>query len=391
MQALVTHDTQQPVIPVTGHILIADDQESVLVALEMLLHRYGFSTAAVTHPASVLRALETEEFDAVLMDLNYTRDTVGGGEGLELVSQIRSRDSLLPLVVMTAWSSVELAVEAMQRGADDFVRKPWDNREIVQKLGDQLSRAKERRRRQRLSEQEMQDARAIHDGALPKQLPAIPGYEVAAFTQPLRCLGGDYYTVSRIDDRRTAVCIADAAGKGLPAALLMSSMQAATRSLLEQRMPPSALCARLNRILCDLMPIDKFVSYFYGILDNAENSLTYCNAGHNPPWLVHSDGTGFELESTGSVLGQFPHWAFEQKDLQINNGDALLLFTDGLVEACNAHEEPFGEQRLSSVARNNLTRSAEDLMRLLFGAVADYCGGHFQDDASLVVMKRSET
>jgi phosphoserine phosphatase RsbU/P len=391
MQALVTHDKQQPVVPGTGHILIADDQEHVLVALEMLLHRYGFSTAAVTHPLGVIRALETEEFDAVLMDLNYTRDTIGGGEGLELVSQIRSRDSLLPLVVMTAWSSVELAVEAMRRGASDFVRKPWDNREIVQKLGDQLSRAEERRRRQRLTEQEMQEARAIHDGALPKQLPVIPGYEFAASTQPLQCLGGDYYTVSRIDDRHTAVCIADAAGKGVPAALLMSSMQAVTRSLLEQRMTPSALCARLNSILCDLTPVDKFVSYFYAVLDNTENRLTYCNAGHNPPWLIHSDGREVELESTGSVLGQFPHWTFEQKDLQISNGDVLLLFTDGLVEACNAREEPFGEQRVSGVARSNLTRSADDLMRLLFGAVAGYCGGHFQDDASLIVMKRSES
>ncbi len=103
----------------TGRVLIADDQKHILDALQMLLSSCGFSTEAVTHPARVLRAVESRQFDAVLMDLNYTRDIIAGGEGLELVSQIRSMDRLLPVVVMTAWSSVELAVEAMRRGASD--------------------------------------------------------------------------------------------------------------------------------------------------------------------------------------------------------------------------------------------------------------------------------
>src|SRR5262249_37088831 len=100
-----------------GRVLIADDQQPVLFALQMLLSGSGFSTETVTHPSWVLRALETESFDAVIMDLNYTRDTIGGAEGLELVSKIRSLDKLLPVVVMTAWSSVDLAVDAMRRGA----------------------------------------------------------------------------------------------------------------------------------------------------------------------------------------------------------------------------------------------------------------------------------
>ena len=115
----------------TGRVLIADDQTHVLDALQMLLRGSGLATDAVTHPARVLRALETGQFDAVLMDLNYTRDTVGGGEGLELVSRIRSMYSLLPVVVMTAWSSVDLAVEAMRRGASDFIQKPWENQDLL--------------------------------------------------------------------------------------------------------------------------------------------------------------------------------------------------------------------------------------------------------------------
>src|SRR6185437_7317387 len=184
-------------------ILIADDQPHILVALEMLLRSSGFATEVVTDPGRVLRAIETEQFDAVLMDLNYTRGTVGGLEGLQLVSQLRALDSLLPVVVMTAWSSVDLAVEAMRRGASDFIQKPWENHELLQKLQSQLSVARAQRRAQRVREEELRDAREIQDSLLPKRLPDVAGYEIAAMTQPLKFVGGDYYNVVQISDRET--------------------------------------------------------------------------------------------------------------------------------------------------------------------------------------------
>jgi len=254
-----------------GRVLIADDQKHVLDALQMLLRGSGLATEAVTHPARVLRALETGRFDAVLIDLNYTRDTVGGGEGLELVSQIRSMDSVLPVVVMTAWSSVDLAVEAMRRGASDFIQKPWENRDLLQKLQNQLSLGRTQRWAQRQRDEELQEARKIQDSLLTKKLPAVVGYEMAAMTQPLRFVGGDYYSVVRISERHTVLCIADVAGKSLPAALLMSSLQATLKPLIWQRLAPRELCHRLNRILCDLTPVGKFISLFYAVLDSVDN------------------------------------------------------------------------------------------------------------------------
>ena len=252
-----------PVTPSeTGRVLIADDQMHVLDALQMLLRGGGLATEAVTHPARVLRTLKTGQFDAVLMDLNYARDAVSGGEGLELVSQIRSMDSLLPVVVMTGWSSVDLAVEAMRRGASDFIQKPWDNQDLLQKLQNQLSSARAQRREQWQRDEELQEAREIQDRLLPKKLPAVAGYEIAAITQPLRFVGGDYYSVVRISERHTVLCIADVAGKGLSAALLMSSLQAALKPLIGQRLAPRELCHRLNCILCDLTPVGKFISFF---------------------------------------------------------------------------------------------------------------------------------
>ena len=380
-----------PVTPSeTGRVLIADDQIHVLDALQMLLSGSGLATEAVTHPARVLRALKTGQFDAVLMDLNYARDTVSGGEGLELVSQIRSMDSLLPVVVMTAWSSVDLAVEAMRRGASDFIQKPWENQDLLQKLQNQLSSARARRQAQRRRDEELQEAREIQDRLLPKKLPAVAGYEIAAITQPLRFVGGDYYSVVRISERHTVLCIADVAGKGLSAALLMSSLQAALKPLIGQRLAPRELCHRLNRILGDLTPVGKFISFFYAVLDSVDNRLIYCNAGHNPPLLIRADGTSTALEAAGAVLGQFPQWLYEQSELQMRSGDKLLLFTDGLVEACNPDNEWFGEHNLIRIARENPSSNAEELMGLLMRAASQHSCEHFQDDVSLIVLKATE-
>jgi sigma-B regulation protein RsbU (phosphoserine phosphatase) len=370
-----------------GRVLVADDQPHVLEALQLLLKSHGYRTEAVNHPARVLQALQTGEFDVVLMDLNYTRDTTAGGEGLELVSQIRLIDENLPLVVMTAWSSVDLAVEAMRRGASDFVQKPWGNQQLLEKLETQVERCRSLRQAQRQRADELQDARAIQDNLLPKSIPQIKDYEIAGMTQPVRYVGGDYFNVVRISATLTVLCIADVAGKGMPAALLMSSLQAALKPLMWDTRSPRELCRRLNRILCEIAPVNKFVSFFYAVLDSSDNRLTYCNAGHNPPVLVRAGGASCELNAAGAVLGQFPDWVYEQSDVQLQTGDTLMLFTDGLVEVSNPDDEPFGEECLTRIARENRGAGAEDLKDLLIQAASKHCAGRFQDDASMIVLR----
>ena len=370
-----------------ARVLLADDQPHVLDALQLLLKGHGYRTEAATHPARVLQALEANEFDVVLLDLNYTRDTTAGGEGLELVSQIRARDENLPLVVMTAWSSVDLAVEAMRRGASDFVQKPWQNSQLLDKLQVQIERARQLRQARQRRQDELQEAREIQNKLLPKKLPQVSDYEVAGMTQPVRFVGGDYYNVVRISDRQTVLCIADVAGKGMPAALLMSSLQAALKPLMWQKLAPRELCRRLNRILCDLTPVNKFISFFYAVLDDKANCLTYCNAGHNPPLLVHANGGATELNAAGAVLGQFPDWVYEQSEVQLSRGDQLLMFTDGLVEACDQDDEAFGEANLIKVATKDSGAGATEVMNALMQAASEHCSGRFQDDASLVVLR----
>ena len=371
----------------TGRVLIADDQPHVLEALELLLKNHGYQTETVNHPSRALRALEAREFDVVLLDLNYTRDTTAGGEGLDLVTRIRALDENLPMVVMTAWSSVDLAVEAMRRGANDFIQKPWQNAQLLEKLQEQITRRYEMQRAQRQRDDELLEAREIQDKLLPRNIPQLSGYEIAGMTQPMRYVGGDYYDVVRLSETQVALCIADVAGKGLPAALLMSNLQAALKSLLAEELSPRELCRRLNRTLCEVTPVSKFVSFFYAVLDGATNRFTYCNAGHNPPLLVRADGRVSELNAAGAVLGQFPDWVYEQSDLELAPGDRLMLFTDGLVEASDQFNEPFGEQNLGRIARENSEKSAAQLMDALTQAASEHCGGKFQDDASMIVLR----
>jgi len=374
--------------PATGRLLVADDQPHVLTALEMLLGGQGYETCSASNPRSVLDLLQTQIFDAVLMDLNYARDTTGGGEGLELVSRIRSMDQTIPLVVMTAWSSVGLAVEAMRRGASDFIQKPWNNSELLEKVREQVERCRVVRSSQQQLQEESSQASEIQKGLLPSRMPQIQGYDISATTRPVHFIGGDYYNAVRINDAQTAFCIADVAGKGLPGALLMANLQAALTPLIRDNVRPGELCERLNRHLCEIMPSNKFISLFYGVLDSNKNLLTYCNAGHNPPLLVRLDGGTTELTSSGAILGQFPDWEYVQMNVRLDRGDVLLLFTDGVVEAQSEDGEAFGEERIVQHARDIQTSDAAVLRQALLGKVAEHCGNEFQDDATMIVLRR---
>lgn len=390
MESLATH--RQPISRGrSGRVLVADDQPHILIALEILLNSQGYQTCTACDPAGVLLALQQDTFDAILMDLNYTRDTTGGAEGLELVSRIRAIDKNLRLIVMTAWSSVDLAVEAMRRGASDFVQKPWNNTTLMDKIREQVEACAISRNSERRREEEEFEAHEIQEGFLPGVLPVVAGYDISVNTQPASFIGGDYYDLARVGDSTTAFCVADAAGKGLPAALLMSNLQAVLKSLMRDGLPPSDVCSRVNRFLFDIMPENKFVSFLYGVLDSKAHRLTYCNAGHNPPLLVRGDGSVDKLHSSGAVLGQFLSWPYGQNDLYFERGDTLLLFTDGVVEACNAQEEPFGEERLVQLTRQLKNESAQTIQNALLQAVSHHCGGPLQDDATLIVLQRNRT
>jgi len=389
--------------PTQSRIIIADDQPDVLEALRLLLKGHGYTTEAVTSPAALLEALGRAEFDLVLMDLNYARDTTSGREGLDILNQLMASENAPPIVVMTGWATVGLAVEAMQRGVGDFVEKPWVNARLLEVLQKQIEIGRERRTAQRsaiennrsqneiasqLQRQgrEIEEARAIQLGFLPKEIPQLAGYEIAGEWQPARVVGGDYYDVLGFPGDTLGLCIADVAGKGMPAALLMSNLQAAVRGLASPSMSPEILCERLNAMIYKNIASDRFITFFYAHLHGASGELSYSNAGHNAPIIAHRDGTHHRLDLGGTVLGIFPTENFALGTHKLSAGDRVLLFTDGVAEACGPDGEEFGDARLVRLLQENCEASADQLQKTILQTVGSFCGGNWHDDATLIVI-----
>jgi phosphoserine phosphatase RsbU/P len=373
--------------------LIADDQPEVLEALRLLLKGAGYQTEGVTSPAALLEALKSKQFDLLLMDLNYARDTTSGQEGLDLLSHIRVLDRALPIIVMTGWGSVELAVEAMQRGVRDFVQKPWENERLLVLLRTHVEEGRALRERLRLEkekkfwqEREYQEAREIQLGLLPKDIPQIPDHEISGAWQPASAVGGDYFDVLKFGSNAVALCVADVAGKGMPAALLMSNLQAAVKAFASELMQPKELCSKVNRVICSNISANRFITFFYGLYDSKRRKLVYTNAGHNAPVLLRRTSAHSRLQEGGSVLGVFREWNYEQREVDLLPGDRIVLFTDGVTEATNDKEEEFGEERLMAFLEERKHLRAIDLRKRVMAAVVEFSGGKFHDDATLIVM-----
>ena len=369
--------------------LIADDQPDVLAALRLLLKGAGYQTEAADSPKAVLEAIKQQKFDLVLMDLNYARDTTSGKEGLDLISNIQALDHDLPIIVMTAWATVDLAVESMRLGVRDFVQKPWENSRLLKKLRTQIEAGRARRLQQRREAEtrlELDEAREIQRGLMPRRMPNLHGFSLASAWQPAHEVSGDYLGAFKLSDSHAALCVADVAGKGFPAALLMSNMQAALKSLTSEKIAPSDLCVKLNQLMCSNTPLRKFVSCFYSDLEVDKRTLTFTNAGHNPPFLMRRNGECIRLDDGGPVIGAFCDSEYTQREIQFHEGDKLLLFTDGVTEARNESGEEFGEERLEECMRSYLGHNAAELRTIILNEVARFCAGDFDDDAALMVI-----
>jgi len=182
---------------VSRRVLIADDQPDVVAALRLLLRGAGLDTDAACSVQEVRDRLSANNYDLLLMDLNYARDTTSGREGLELLSEVHERDRLLPIIVMTGWGSIETAVEAMRRGARTFVHKPWENASLTQTVTRELDEARARREADAYASRELEHAQRIQRALLPSLLPEIDGCEMAAMWRPANAFGGDCYDMLR--------------------------------------------------------------------------------------------------------------------------------------------------------------------------------------------------
>ncbi len=370
-----------------GKILIVEDQSEVRQAITMLLATTHHEIFAAQSPEEALDQVRRENFDLIFLDLNYRRDTTSGAEGLQLLSVLRSQGVDAPIIAMTAWGSIELAVEAMHTGANDFLQKPWDNSHLLRLVSQHLAQQRQQRSLRARRKMELEDAIAVHRRLLPRELPSLPGFTIAASSRSFDHIGGDYYDVLSMGDK-VAICIGDVIGKGLPAALMMSNLQAAVKVTAAPWVAPSELCQRINELAFSNGASDKFISFFYAVLNVRTHKFSYCNCGHNPPILVRANGTVERLETGGTLIGIRKDELFQESILALEPGDRLLLFTDGLSEAEDSDGQQYSEERLIEQFCATGLKTAEEILNDILQNVDAHCKSRFSDDATAVTLCR---
>jgi serine phosphatase RsbU (regulator of sigma subunit) len=241
-------------------------------------------------------------------------------------------------------------------------------------------------------EQELRVARRIQQASLPKEVPQLEGWQIFPLYQPAREVGGDFYDFHLLSEGRLGLAVGDATGKGVPAALVMTTtcgkLQLAAQAL--DSSSPGEVLARVNEALLVRIPPNMFVTCFYAILDPERGSLSYANAGHDLPYLRRHGGKCEELRARGMPLGIMPGMVYEQKEMVLDAGEAALLYSDGLVEAHDPEGEMFGFPRLQELLAEygDEERSLEQaLLEELYSFVGE--GWEQEDDITLLTLRRS--
>jgi sigma-B regulation protein RsbU (phosphoserine phosphatase) len=358
-------------------VFVCDDQMEVREALRLLLKSNGFKIETFDGPGSLMQAAAQESASVILLDMNYTRDTTSGEEGLELISALRELRIPSALIAMTAWGDVSLAVQAMQRGASDFVEKPWSNERLLQ-IVSKWSAAKGG------EDKELVGARRVQQSLLPRSTGGENALRYACRFLPAREVSGDYYDFFEKRPGHFGFVVADVSGKGVPAAMLMANLQALFRShTYRDEAAVEPVLRAVNAQFHESTSPESFASAFYADLDEASRELQYINCGHPPAMLRKATGELKLLEASGTVLGAFPFWHAETGRVRLDEGDRLLVYSDGAVEAQSVSGEEFGEARLVDLFQKTAHLAPGEALPEMEAAIQKHSGVSLFDDCTL--------
>jgi sigma-B regulation protein RsbU (phosphoserine phosphatase) len=240
-------------------------------------------------------------------------------------------------------------------------------------------------------QEEVAMARQIQLDLLPSEPPTIESFAIAAHSTPSRTVGGDFYDFIPISDHSIGVVIADASGKGMPAALMIAQIQAMVRSEVNNGSPIGTMLKNMNQHVLRSSSAEKYATLFYGELDARGGQFCYANAGHNYPILVRGDGRVELLKEGGPIIGALPFTEYTSCDLQLQPQDVLFLFTDGLSEAMDAEEREYGENRICNIILEHRTKDPQALVDLILNDVRSYDPTYPpRDDMTIVAIKMSD-
>jgi sigma-B regulation protein RsbU (phosphoserine phosphatase) len=303
----------------------------------------------------------------------------------------RDKERLAPYLI--AWHEIEtdeFAKRAIAAALDGVKTGSAAQTALAQEVA-RLTTAigREMAQRERLN-RELEIAREVQEHLFPQWLPPVPGLDYCGECRPAREVGGDYYDFLELSDGRLGIAVGDVSGKGVGAALMMASLEASLRALASVVQDPADLMGRVNTFVCQASSASRYATLFYAEYDPATRRLSYVNAGHNPPMVLRNSGGSFQvlrLEAGGSVIGLFPQ-RYERGEFSHEPGDLIVLFTDGVSESMNSHEEEWGEERLIELAKTcHALPALEGTRRILAAAQAFAAGASQHDDMTLVVLR----
>ena len=304
-------------------------------------------------------------------------------EGVAMVVPLVSQGELVGIINLGQRRSDQEYSSDDRRLLNDLAVQAAPAVRVAQLVRQQELAAVERER----IESELRVARTIQQTLLPKAVPALDGWEIAAYWQPARAVGGDFYDFLQFPDGRLGLVIADVTDKGVPAALVMATTRTLLRAAAERLISPSEVLERANEVLCPDIPPKMFVTCLYAVLDPATGRLQYANAGHDMPYLRRRSGVE-ELRARGMPLGLLPGMQYEEKEVMLAPGDTVLFYSDGLVEAHNSERAMFSFQRLSGLVNDH--PGGGDLIRHLLAELDSFTGPGWEqeDDVTMLTLQR---
>ena len=337
---------------------------------------------------------EDDEIDMVLSDINMPKM-----DGLALLEQIPSVDPEIRAVIISAYGDMQNIRTAMNRGAFDFVTKPIDFDDLKVTIERTLRHMAEWREalssRDKLValQNELDVANKIQQSVLPTEFPSSEAYEVAADMEPARNVGGDFFDIIRLENSRLGLAVADVSDKGVPAALFMMSSLTQLKGAAIGIGEPGGVLTEVNDLLNEDNETAMFVTVLYAVYNPDSGKITYANGGHNPPVIIHADGSSTMLPMTGGIaLGVAPGFKYEQSTFTLGPGETIILYTDGVTEAMNGDGEEFGVDRLRELFAGQPSMNPREASDAILEAVSAFAGGTPQsDDITCLTLRRSET
>ena len=380
-------------------ILVVDDEPDLepLMLQRMRRHiragRYEFLFAH-NGVEALERLREDPSIDMVLSDINMPQM-----DGLTLLEQIPQVDPDIRSVIISAYGDMKNIRTAMNRGAFDFVTKPVDFEDLQVTIDRTLRHLAEWREalasRDKLValQNELDVASKMQQSILPTEFPKGPTYQIFGSMEPARSVGGDFFDVMSLENGRIGLAVADVSDKGVPAALFMMSTRTLLKGAAIGSTDPGEVLREVNDLLHEDNEASMFVTVLYAEYDPASGELRYANGGHNPPLLVHADGSSTLLPLTdGVALGLVPDLQYDQDSLTLEPGDAVVFYTDGVTEAMNIQNDEFGTEGLRAIFATSPPPNLEEANSAIFEAVHAFAGDMPQsDDITCVTLWRRES